>query len=274
MRKITDLLELQTILKGILSRFADYCDKYNLTYCLYGGTLLGAVRHGDIIPWDDDVDVCMPRPDYDRFIDLQRNCKISECTVFGPWIDNYIYPFLKVSLDGTIVIEKYLEKKYSIFGCYLDVFPIDGRPNNYNDKQFKALYSELDSLKFKKAVACGNYSTIPDIIRKSYHYARRWWETGFKSYKYYLNKLLEIPQKKEFDYCASEESMCLYSAYVKKLKIPKAAYSDLELYQFGDRKYPAVKDYDTYLTQLYGDYMKLPPEEKRISLHNADFYVE
>lgn len=272
MREITQLSELQTILKEILSKFADYCENHNLTYCLYGGTLLGAVRHGDIIPWDDDVDVCMPRPDYDRFIELQKTDKIPGCTLYGPQTENYIYPFLKVSLDGTKVTEKYLEKKYSVFGIYLDVFPIDGRPD-YDEKQFAKLYRKLERLKFKKALACGNYSDISNIPSKVYHYARRWVHTGFRGYKHFLNELTDIPCGEEFNYNNASNTICLYSAYVKKLRVPKEEYSNLALYQFGSRQYYGVENYHEYLTQLYGDYMKLPPEEKRVSIHHADFYV-
>ena len=274
MQEIKDISELQTILKRILSTFADYCDEHNLTYALYGGTLLGAVRHGDIIPWDDDVDVCMPRPDYEKLIELEKTKKIPGCTLCGPWMDNYIYPFLKVSLDATKVVERYLEKRYSVFGIYLDIFPIDACPVNYKEREFTQLYGKLEKLKYHKALACGAYSDIKSLPSKTYRYLRRWINNGNHSYRYYLDKMTDIPKQIEFDYEKAVDTLCLYSAYVKKLRVAKEEYSNLKLYKFGDREYYGVKNYHEYLTQIYGDYMTLPPVEKRQSIHHSDYYIE
>lgn len=272
MREITNLSELQTILKDILSVFADYCDKHNLFYSLYGGTMLGAIRHQDIIPWDDDVDVCMPRPDYDKLISLQETDPIPGCMLFAPGMRDYIYPFLKVSMNGTRVRETYLESRYSVFGIYIDVFPMDGYPLNFSDTQFLQICDKLDNFKSSKTMACMNCRR-ENRFKEVLLYIKKCLITNGHKFDYYLKKIVSIAEDTEFKYDDAEYLVCLYSAYIKKLKIKKSDYMERRLYQLGNREYYGIKNYDIYLFQLYGDYMKLPPVEKRQSIHYAKFYV-
>lgn len=274
MREIIELDELQSILKDILSVFADYCDSHNLFYSLYGGTMLGAVRHHDIIPWDDDVDVCMPRPDYEKLIALQSTDPVPGCTLFVPGMKNYIYPYLKVSLNGSKVYETFLEEKYSVFGIYIDVFPMDGYPVNYSETQFLKICDELESYKRAKGFACIDYRRKKSLLKLVYNFANRCFYTKGKKYDYFLEKMVNTAKRTEFCFEDADYLMCLYSAYARKLKIMKKDFMERRLYQFGNRTYYGVKDFDKYLAQLYGDYMKLPPVEKRKSIHQSKFYKD
>ena len=125
--------EIKKIELEILKHFTNICDSYGLRYFLAGGTLLGAVRHKGFIPWDDDIDVFMPRPDYEIFIHLFEKINTSRYLKLShPW-DNqnetYLHiPYLKIIDTRTIKYEKGCNKSHG--GLDIDVFPIDGLPKN------------------------------------------------------------------------------------------------------------------------------------------------
>ena len=112
------------ILIGCLHRFIEICEKHNLTYFCVGGTVIGTVRHGGLIPWDDDIDVAMPRPDYDRFLEIAKTENMGDYEVASPEMKGYPYFFSKFCDANTSLIE--LENVPCLYGVYIDIFPIDG----------------------------------------------------------------------------------------------------------------------------------------------------
>jgi lipopolysaccharide cholinephosphotransferase len=146
-KRLTDK-EVKTLLSKDLKSFADFCDLNGLRYFLGGGTLLGAIRHQGFIPWDDDVDVLMPRPDYDAFLKLTALNPIREnLIVQAPdRNDDYLWPFAKIINTDTVLIELQYMKKYRDLqrqwgGLYIDVFPIDGVPDS--KKEQKDLFKKI-----------------------------------------------------------------------------------------------------------------------------------
>ena len=122
MKKLTPA-ECKLRILNLLVEFADYCDTNNLRYYLLGGTLLGAVRHKGFIPWDDDIDVCMPRPDYERFIELQsKNKKIEFRCIENNTSD---LPFMKIIDKKTFVRQLYTAESETS-NLWVDIFPFDG----------------------------------------------------------------------------------------------------------------------------------------------------
>ena len=107
----------------LLLKFAAYCDKNNLRYVLAGGTLLGAVRHKGFIPWDDDIDVMMPRSDYERFFSICK--KDFSCTELS--MGNTCFPFGKILDDSVLIIDQYSNENRCL---WIDIFPIDGLPKS------------------------------------------------------------------------------------------------------------------------------------------------
>ena len=130
MKSLT-LKEIQKIEFEILKEFAQFCAKHNLKYYLAGGTLLGAIRHKGFIPWDDDIDVCMPRKDYMYFInnfdEWNRKLKV-KCN----YKSNIDAPFAKIVNLDTIIYSKYANNNIDTNIC-IDIFPVDGLPENLNE---------------------------------------------------------------------------------------------------------------------------------------------
>ena len=125
-RKELSLADIQAREYELLLQFDAYCKRHSLTYCLCGGTLLGAVRHKGFIPWDDDIDLMMPRADYERLRDLSRKEPVSgDLRVLYPGDKGYPYGAMKVVDTRTIVYERNITREEQRTGLALDIFPLD-----------------------------------------------------------------------------------------------------------------------------------------------------
>ena len=259
MRKLT-LEECRKISLDILIDVADFCEKNNITYFLSVGTLLGAIRHKGFIPWDDDIDIMMPRPDYNRFIN-EYNGKYS---VLDPH-SGYLY-YSKVYDPNTVKYESDADyKKYKPLGVDIDLFPLDGIVNDKEiiDKLYKKecfletllrLSNQPIFNRGKNPIKALN-RIIPRII-------------GSKN----LVKMIE-KNASTYDYDASD--------YVIRMRwspngftgaLPKTVY-EKEYAEFEGYRFCIPKGYDEFLTAFFGDYMTLPPEEDRIT-HEFECYIK
>lgn len=260
MREITGE-ELKNIQVEILDDVVAFCRHHNLRYFLAYGTLLGAVRHGGYIPWDDDIDIHMPRPDYEKFIELYNREQDCCNRVVSPEIDKrYRTAFAKVYRKGTIVREFHF--KPDVFGVYIDIFPLDGLKDN------------------NQAHECGQ-------MRRFMHVKNSVFTSGMpllRKLRLAVTKTILLPfsinalQRKiksmatKRNYNESEYVYSSYSRLAAKEQFPRAIFDDYSVVTFEGKEYRAPLDCDTYLRALYGDYMKLPPEDKRISTHNSQAY--
>ena len=141
-----DLRLIQEIELDILLEFDRICKKHGLKYQLYSGTLIGAVRHEGFIPWDDDIDVAMPRADYDKFIELKD--ELADDYFFQSYETDpqYINRFGKIRKNGTVFMEKLVQELDMHHGIYIDVFPFDNiKPHSFSGKLQLFILRKLDS---------------------------------------------------------------------------------------------------------------------------------
>lgn len=272
--KLTDLHTMQDMLRDLMQELHLICEANGLSYSLTDGTLLGAVRHQDIIPWDDDIDIIMPRPDFNKLIEIIQNEYSDKYTFFYYPKKNYIYPYGKFCKNGTILYENALEKKYSKLGLYIDVFPLDGLPE-MSDEEMDALFAK--ALKYKRLTGKAAGKITPSPV---------WWKKGFVvvrwlyklilqifGYKYFLKKQIKLATRYSFEDC---DTVGFIPPWIggKKGLCDKQDYLDQQLYPFGKYQFWGMKNYDKKLTKLYGDYMTPPPPHQRTAPHAYDLYIK
>lgn len=269
MRKI-DIQEMRSIQLDILQNVHDFCVKNNIHYSLCGGTLIGAVRHKGYIPWDDDIDIMMPRPDYEKFIFLfskAEEIENQDYRITNPFTDKQCFlPFSKVVNTKTRLIENY-DRSMDNLGVYIDVFPVDGLPA---DNKKKILY-----WKFINKIKLLN-STIYDKNDKKEHGIKK----VFRLVLFYLFRILpanifakrinRIAMKNNFE--NSDFVADSIFGYGQKEEVSKKVFEDFISLDFEDRVFYAMKGYDIYLKNVYGDYMQLPPVEKQVAKHDVEVY--
>ena len=260
--------ELQKKELELLKAFVAVCDKHHLQYFLVGGSTLGAIRHKGFIPWDDDIDVGMPRKDYDKFMLLQdefagtpyfiQNFKTDPC---------YIYNYGKLRDSSTTFIENVYKNHRINHGVWIDIFPIDGfskeiKPREKFAKKIRHIWFQV------------YLSYLPALRRK----IRK--ETWFKDI------LLNIVAGLFYIFDISHYRNKKVEKYVRKIPLDDALLAgnyfgfnmkreamDAKIFKefikvpFEDMEAVVPKDYDTYLKNLYGDYMTPPPIEKQIGHH-------
>lgn len=253
--------EIMDIELEMLKVFSGLCDENNLYYTLSGGTLLGAIRHNGFIPWDDDIDVTMPRPDFER---LQRMIQAGSLELPGhlrfiSWFTDprADIPFIKLIDTRTIVEEKYMANDTAL---WIDIFAIDGCPDN--EKKLKDQFREsklIRNILFKKQTRAGTgksrvKSTLKDIIRNSLKTIDGKW---------LCTRLDTISSKYSFE--SSMTAACIMWGYGPQERVNKEKWITPIEVEFEGCKFKAPSNYDEYLSNLYGDYMQLPEESKRIS---------
>ncbi len=269
MKKVT-LEEQKKIELDMLKYIKKICDKNNLRYYLAGGTLLGAIRHQGFIPWDDDIDILMPRPDYDKFAEIMKKEK-GRYLLLTQDQDDYYYVFNKM-VDTKTTLKEYWMNPIKNMGVYLDVFPLDGFPESEEEYNIHA-----DNL-------LDEYHDFTNSRKDGYKMSNYRWKRivkRFVKYPLYLMKkniswkkrqLNLIDSMKKYKYEDSKNVAFILSAYKKKEILNKKIYDDIILVQFEDEKFNAPSGYDDYLKALYGNYMELPPVEKRKTHHFFDAY--
>lgn len=253
----TTIQEIRDIQLNILNDVHTFCQANNIRYFLAWGTLLGAIRHDGYIPWDDDIDISMPRPDYDRFIRLYKSDRYVLDSILKD--SSYPYVFAKVSDKHTILVE---ETRYPYnLGINIDVFPIDGLSNDrsiairHNNKI--TFYNKILTFKrVRMALRRGVFKNLLLFIGQLI--------LCLIPYKWLLRILDKNMRKYDFEQSKYAADLC-FAEYGKISE--RKLYEKYNLHVFENNMYVIPDEYHSILTHIYGDYMTLPPAEKRISHH-------
>ena len=255
-----DLKEIQDRLSLMMNDLHFFFDKHGINYFLYCGSLLGAIRHQGFIPWDDDMDIGMLREDFDKLMDVVSQMpspyKLRYHHQSGTDM-KYPYPFAKIEDSSTILIENTIKHLGIKSGLYIDLFIFDKIPNNIIKRiahkmnySFWCLQRNLILINPNKKRNCFKQCVV--LVAQK-----------FFSIDYVIAKMISIAQKYKFEDC----KYC--STFTRKIN-PSFEYCKMQkgnLLTFGIYKFYGVKDNDYLLKKEYGDYMQLPPEEKRVGHH-------
>ena len=242
----------------MLLEFDSICKKNNLSYFLFAGTLLGAVRHKGFIPWDDDIDVCMPRNDYQTFMRIGQKELSSKLFLQNHNTDKgYTLPFAKIRNVDTTFIEYNAQRKHFNQGVFIDIFPMDGYPSDQKRrKKYTFKQRMLKNVCYRSYLGNSLFSklkSIPIYI-----------VTGFKSAKRYINKYEKFVSKLEY---GKTDLIMIFDGIACDKAYSYSSFNDKCKIEFEGYKLVSPKDYDRYLKEEFGDYMKLPPKENRVSGH-------
>ena len=251
-----DIRTLQQKIIGNLEAIDRVCREHHLRYYLWAGTMLGAIRHKGFIPWDDDMDIAMPRPDYDRLVAHWREWLPQPYEFISHETDtSYPYPFGKIEDASTTVLErpdfKFLE------GVYVDVFPIDGVPSDEKERRrhFKKykFWRHLLFLRGRNPFKHGHgpRSWFPWLLHQVF---------SLQDLQDHVKRLMTKYDYDQSDYVADYDDGLRGVVKKEILGVPCT-------YGFEGRQFMGVEHPEEYLSQKYGDYMQLPPKEKQVQHH-------
>ena len=266
---MSQLNEMQSMMLDMLKWFHQFCEKNNITYYVVGGTMLGAARHRGFIPWDDDIDVGIPRKDYNKLMENKEAFFDGEerylLESYKDGNEDYEYPYAKIYDTFTTLVENC--RHHTQRGIYIDIFPLDGIGSSKDDaiKNYSPIQNRINILmtrtcevrksrKLFKNIAIIASRLIPSFLVSSH---------GL------IAKINEMCSARDFD--TSEYVGNLVGNWGLKEIMPRAFFGKPALYQFEDSQVYGPEDYDNYLKNVYNHWEQLPPIEKRKSQHDFLF---
>ena len=261
---MSNITALHQVDINIVKEVVKICDEHNLKYYMLGGTMLGAIRHKGFIPWDDDIDLGMPRDDYEKFLEIAPNVLPENMKVVNYRnTPEYQYYITRVLDTNTKVVEERIGNDNKYTNASIDIFPIDGTPNNKLARKiyfFRVLsHRALMSLCYKDSI---DRKRKRSGIEKAFlwimeHLPIEKMTTPYKQ-KCKIDKLLRKQDVNKSKYIGN-----IMGAYRTREIVPKEFYGEGTMYPFEDIMLRGMDMYDEYLTYTYGNYMELPPEEGR-----------
>lgn len=256
------LKQLQSIEFKLLLEFIRICQKYDLRYYVLGGTLLGAVRHNGFIPWDDDIDVGMPRKDYNKFLQIAQAELPSHLFLQNYKTEkDFTLNFTKIRNNNTTFVEYSYAHLDMNHGVYIDIFPLDGISGSrvakkIDNRRINWLYLGI----------CGHYLIDTKPIKLHNKIIRLILKTLYTPLK--LHKMIDgIVERYDYDKCDLVSNH--FGAWGKREIVPREYFGAGCELEFENVSVMAPYNYEKYLTNIYGDYMTPPPKEQQISHHET-----
>lgn len=267
-QKTSNLRPLWDALLDVYEVFSAICERHGLRYCADCGTALGAIRHKGFIPWDDDMDIQMPRPDYDKFVEIAKR----ELPEGYAWVDRFTcsgfeLPFGKVVITNEAKIEK-VSKDFGMplkDGIFIDIFPLDGYPDSFLEvvwRTFQECFLNC-SLRYHKGLR---------QCRRLHSFVA--WAVGACLWQYRIRSIRDrsdFYEKRARKYPFGRTRKCVsigLAALWDDKPYPVCFFGTPRKVEFDKIKIPVQENAEGYLTSVFGDYMQLPPVEMRHSTHD------
>ncbi len=257
------MTDLQLKMLDMISYFHSFCRENNIRYFVVGGTALGVARHQGFIPWDDDIDVGLPRPDYERLKELTQGKVLGQYTFEYPSDDKtFVYPYGKMYDTTTTLIEntRYKTKR----GIFIDIFPLDGSGDTREQsiENFKEIKKQLNLL---TALIC-TWRRGRKIYKNLSTVAARLIPSFFVNQNKLKADLNRLARKLNYDDCKYVANY--FGNWGVKEIAERSWFGTPVIYDFNGVKVYGPENIDAYLTALYGDWRTPPPPEKQISHHD------
>ncbi len=266
-----NLRPLWDALLEIYEVFAAICDRHGLRYCADCGTALGAVRHGGFIPWDDDMDLEMPRPDYEKFVKVVK-CELPEGL---RWVDRHVDHNYEHAFGKIMAIDSEKVAKISRLsgldlsqGVFIDIFPLDGYPDSMLARVWRKVQSRLWEFQMKYDAG---WKTCDTTMKKVF------WIVGFfvASRRYKIRNCKELAdafekRAKQYEFGSTEYCVSIgVSRFFDDKPYPVKYFGTPRRIAFDKVEMMVQQNVEEYLESIFGDYMQLPPPDRRRPAHAA-----
>lgn len=261
--------EVKAVGFQILKHIKAVCQANGLRYTLFGGTLLGAARHNGFIPWDDDIDIALPLPDYWKLIEILRKDDTYKLFVETDEL-NYTYSFAKLTDPSTVVFEPN-QPRDGMLGVWVDIFPLLPVPDTMSVAQYIALLDKANENVFASINWNYCFALSPlKRIAKAILFFPKFLVYKAKGTEYWKRKRMALYEL--IPYENAERVGNIPSIYGDRSIWPKDMYEEYSTLPFEGEAFSVVTRWDECLRITYGDYMQLPPVEKRIGGHFEAYY--
>lgn len=252
----------------IMKEFHRVCELLQCRYILAFGSMIGCIRHDGFIPWDDDIDVTMPYEDYEKFIAMSGKYLGSQYFLQTSQSDpGYQYPYTKIRLKNSCVLSSYPPSgRYSEHGIYIDIFPAMRVPQSkIKQKMIKIsnlVWSQISRFDSKIIIRASKRSVLGKSAMYVCYFLNRFLPNGFPNEMLFKNAL-KVKEKETEELYIGDFYSELNS--INDYRLPRDVFENRFLHQFEDTMFYMPKDYDSIMRKMYGNYMELPPVEKRKS---------
>lgn len=269
MKKIETLRQLQLVSIYIYKDLLKACEDNGIKLYLLGGTLIGAVRHGGYIPWDDDIDVCLSRPDFEKLMKATGGRISDKCRIIDPATDKDYKGVVPVAIyENSAVISKQFKEDENL-KIAVSIFIYDGAPKSRIGRLL--YYTKLYILRAEHACCRADFNNVNTSIARLVGPILAPFFKAENVYKY-KNRILK--HQKKYPYETSEFVSTNTDSLSHKEVFPKYTFEDSTELMFEGIKSYAFSNYHEQLTTYYGDYMQLPPEEAQAPKHSFDAEIE
>lgn len=251
---------------GILKHFRDFCERERIRFCLSNGTLLGAVKYGGFIPWDDDIDVFVPRADYDRLMKCYRDS--DRYRLFSPERNRrYRFPFAKLCDMTTEKVEDNVDNGVCL-GVDIDIFPLDAWDDDpaAARHQAAAMGKHITLLTFFKCAKAISVNPVKRFVKDVVL------ALGRPACGRFVDRMGRIAKANAGNPRPAWLGCVVWCIYGEREIIPAEVFAELVPVRFEGEEFPAPAGFDRYLRSLYGDYTQDPPPEEQVTHHRYHAY--